>query len=195
RLEESMRAIPIEVSARQRMEERTGAEALPAPLDLHRSPAAQPRYQAGGAFAPFPNSVEAVAGSQAACSPAAPEIRVALEDARQDRRIVFALERPSTSEHFVEHAAKRPDVGAFVHRKPARLLRTHIGRGPDDHSRPRPIRRYRRNAIAWHARCGPYQLREPEVEHLDHELVRHARHLVTGRGRVLRRADVGPQPP
>ena len=37
-----------------------------------------------------------------------------------------------TREHFVEHAAERPDVGAFVDRLAARLFRRHVGGSAED---------------------------------------------------------------
>ena len=41
----------------------------------------------------------------------------------------LAGKRDASGQHLVEHAAERPDVGAFVDRFPARLLRAHVGRG------------------------------------------------------------------
>ena len=47
----------------------------------------------------------------------------------------------ATSEHFMKHAAERPDVGPLVDRQTARLLRAHIGGRPEDHPFPRPTQR------------------------------------------------------
>ena len=46
-----------------------------------------------------------------------------------------AGERPPAGEHLVEHTAEGPDVGAPVHRRAARLLRAHVGRGAEHHTR------------------------------------------------------------
>ena len=47
-----------------------------------------------------------------------------------------ACERRSPGQHFVEHAAERPDVGALVDRLAARLLGAHVGRGAKNHAAP-----------------------------------------------------------
>src|SRR5678816_3719536 len=41
-------------------------------------------------------------------------------------------QRLSPGQHFVEHAAKRPDVRPLVERLPPRLLRAHVGRSTQD---------------------------------------------------------------
>ena len=49
-----------------------------------------------------------------------------------------AGERRQAGQHFVEHAAERPDVGPLVDRLAARLLGTHVRRGAEQ-SRPRVV--------------------------------------------------------
>ena len=44
----------------------------------------------------------------------------------------LTIERFVTGEHLVEHAAKRPDVGALVDGFSSRLLGTHVGGGSED---------------------------------------------------------------
>ena len=44
------------------------------------------------------------------------------------------MEWPAARQHFVEHDAEGPDVGAFVHGLAARLLRSHVGGGAEDHA-------------------------------------------------------------
>ena len=53
-------------------------------------------------------------------------VGVALENGR-DASEVVRPDEGAAGEHFVEDAAERPDVGAFVDRLAARLLRTHVG--------------------------------------------------------------------
>ena len=55
----------------------------------------------------------------------------------EDLGDVFAAEGLLAGEHLVDHAAKRPDVGPLVDRPPARLLRTHVRRRPENHACPR----------------------------------------------------------
>ena len=67
---------------------------------------------------------------------AARPVRLALEHAAS----VSDTSSPSNArrrEHFVEHAAERPDVGALVDRLAARLLRRHVGGRAEDHARLR----------------------------------------------------------
>ena len=47
----------------------------------------------------------------------------------------FTVERSPAREHFVQHHAERPDVGAFVDRLAARLLGRHVGGRAEDHAR------------------------------------------------------------
>ena len=51
-------------------------------------------------------------------------VRVTLDHACEDVRDVLAGKRLTPREHFKEHRAKRPDVGALVDRFPTSLLRT-----------------------------------------------------------------------
>ena len=94
--------------------------------------------------------------------------------ARQDRGEnvghVVAGKRGPPGQHFVEHAAERPDVGALVDGLAARLLGAHVGGGAEDHARVRHapgrdgrrLRRSRRRASTRLQRLG-----QAEVEHLD----------------------------
>ena len=68
-------------------------------------------------------------------------VRLALEDARERIGHRRTSKRALARQHLVEHAAKRPDIGAFVHRQPARLLRAHVRRRAEDDARLRPVRR------------------------------------------------------
>ena len=56
--------------------------------------------------------------------------------ARQDRRQRVGHrvggEEGAAGEHFVDHHAERPDVGAGIDRRAACLLRRHVGRGAED---------------------------------------------------------------
>jgi hypothetical protein len=96
-------------------------------------------------------------------------VRIAREDRRHRIRCGVAGERCAASEHLVQHAAERPDVGAFVDGLPPRLLRTHVRRGPEDHTgdgvgRARtPVARSR-VAIGCRRLQG---FRQTEVENLD----------------------------
>ena len=52
-----------------------------------------------------------------------------------------ARERPTAGQHLIEHAAERPDVRALVDRLAPRLLRTHVGRGPQNDALVRAVGR------------------------------------------------------
>ena len=56
-----------------------------------------------------------------------------LQHTRQHLRHVVTTEGPLTGQHLEEHRAEGPDVGALVHRLPARLLRRHVGCRAQDH--------------------------------------------------------------
>ena len=49
-------------------------------------------------------------------------------------RAESGLEQPLAGEHFVEHHAEGPDVGAFVYRLAFGLLGRHVGGGAEDHA-------------------------------------------------------------
>ena len=131
---------------------------------------------------PSRGSAEAGVESAVAWPPAA---RSSPARARGSRRScptrVSAGERGAAGQHFVEHAAERPDVGTFVDRPAPRLLRDSCRRRcrGSRPSRVRPmvtvggLRRSRRAALV--ARNG---LRQAEVEHL-HDAV--GRDLDVGR--------------
>src|SRR5262245_46299181 len=55
-------------------------------------------------------------------------VRIVTDDGSDDISRRLSLKRPAPAEHFVQHTPKRPDVGALVHRVPARLFRAHIRR-------------------------------------------------------------------
>jgi hypothetical protein len=80
---------------------------------------------------------------------------------------------PSAGQHFHEHHAERPDVGAFVRGGPARLFRRHVGGCAENHS-VRGHRRRARNRRGVGERSGGRRRRpriqgfgETEIEHLD----------------------------
>ena len=64
-------------------------------------------------------------------------------------------------QHFVQHTAKCPDVGALVDRLPSRLLRTHVGRRAEDGPFLRAAHGHRRRL-----QLAGRRLREAEVQHL-----------------------------
>ena len=82
---------------------------------------------------PSPSTAEARDEPMEAFPTAAQSSRVRVQVLRQwNRETVAPGERPFAAEHFEEHAAKRPDVGALVDRLPAGLFRAHVRGGPDD---------------------------------------------------------------
>ena len=104
------------------------------------------------------------------------------DEARERRGLVFehrdgdvarrlALERHAPRDHFIQHHAERPHVGAWVRLQPARMLGRHvIGRPPDRARNSRRVgarRRVRVNAreMLWFDELG-----EAEVQHL-HDVV------------------------
>ena len=54
------------------------------------------------------------------------------QDRRDRVRHRLAWKRHTAGQHFVQHTAECPDVGALVDRLPSRLLRTHVGRRAED---------------------------------------------------------------
>jgi hypothetical protein len=52
-----------------------------------------------------------------------------MEDGIDDGLVVVSPERKPPGEHFVEHDAERPDIGALVQIAAASLLRRHVGDG------------------------------------------------------------------
>jgi len=93
-------------------------------------------------------------------------VRFSLEDGRQRVRHRRTGERGTPCEHFEQHAAKRPDVGAFVDVLTACLFRAHICRRADNHSLARFHLRDSGNGGRTALRVGAVHLRETEVEHL-----------------------------
>ena len=72
------------------------------------------------------------------------EIRIALDDFREDFRDVLALERALASQHLNQDDAEGPDIGAPIDHLAPRLFRRHVGSGAEDESqlgRPRRERR------------------------------------------------------
>src|SRR5262249_42889303 len=61
-------------------------------------------------------------------------IHVARQNRCEDIRNEFSLEWLSRSQHFIEHAAKRPDIRAVIDRDSPRLLRRHVRGRPEYHS-------------------------------------------------------------
>ena len=59
-------------------------------------------------------------------------VRLALENRGDRVGDGVAGERRAAGEHFVEHAAERPDVRPPVERLATRLFRAHVGRGAQD---------------------------------------------------------------
>ena len=75
------------------------------------------------------------------------------------------MEGADSGEHFVEHGAERKNIGAWIDRLSANLLRRHIARRPHHHP-CRGVRTRQSNFV----RIRPHllrQLRQPEVENLD----------------------------
>ena len=68
-------------------------------------------------------------------------VDVALQHVGERVRDCLLRERRAPRQHFEQHAAERPDVGALVERPAARLFRTHVGRRAED--RPLAIERRR----------------------------------------------------
>ena len=71
-------------------------------------------------------------------------------------------------QHLVEHAAERPDVRPLVDRLPARLLRAHVGRRPENHPVTRAADAGSRRLCQIRAGgIAARRLRQAEVEDLD----------------------------
>jgi hypothetical protein len=89
-------------------------------------------------------------------------IRIALDNAGDDARVRIAVENALPAEHFEQHAAESPDIGAPVDLAAARLLRAHVRRRAD---RP-PLNLSQLLTVPRPCiRCQG--LRDAEVEHLD----------------------------
>ncbi len=85
-----------------------------------------------------------------------------------------ALEQAPAGEHLEEHHPERPDVRPLVDREALRLLRRHVGRGPQHHSHLRRSERQRRRRRELRGRSRPrggtrrvHRLRQSEVEDFD----------------------------
>ena len=80
----------------------------------------------------------------------------------------FARKRLPARQALVEHAAEGEDVGAFVERLAARLLRAHVGRGSEDRAGVRRRSRDGRGKRRVDRASGRFRdPRESEVEHFD----------------------------
>ena len=97
-----------------------------------------------------------------------------LQDRRERVRNRLAGKKTLAREHFEQHHAERPDVGALVHRLPPRLLRRHVGGGSEEESRRRRSRRHRRRLryVRRSRLVSRVRLREAEIEHLDLAVLR-----------------------
>jgi hypothetical protein len=93
------------------------------------------------------------------------EVRIALEDAREHLGRGLSLERAPPREHLVEHARKRPHVGAMVHGLTAGLLGTHV-RGGTQYPSGKGVGE-RRVHVSPPAVAAD-SLGDSEVQHLDH---------------------------
>lgn len=95
-----------------------------------------------------------------------------LDHRREDVRCGFAAEGQLAGEHFVEHTAKRPNIGALIDGFALGLLGRHVGGGAQDHAglgghagEGGGIRNVRRGGMVVE------RLGESEIEHLDHAAV------------------------
>ena len=101
------------------------------------------------------------------------KVGLALQDRCNRVRDRLPRECDAAGQHFVHHAAKRPDVSPLVDRFPARLFGTHIGRSPEHGALARVTPRHRGRLRE--ARCRSVTrrgLREPEVQYLDNAVRR-----------------------
>ncbi len=147
----------------------------PLPIVLsRRSGAAHRRYHAGGVS-------DLLSGSDAGACESRPEGHVGscVQSGSRSRTFtsVSVTVGPTNAarpcEHFVQHAAERPDIGALVDCLSARLFGTHVGGGSQDDARAR-----RRFENRWRLRrvcriAGGSWFSQSEVEHLDDTLRRH----------------------
>jgi hypothetical protein len=65
-------------------------------------------------------------------------IDVLPQHGRQDIGHFLALKGPAAGDHFVQHDAERPHVGAPVHGLTSRLFGSHVGGRADDHAQRGP---------------------------------------------------------
>ena len=93
--------------------------------------------------------------------------RLLRHDADDEVGDIVAGKGALAGEHLEEHAAERPDVGAFVDRLALRLLRAHVGGGPDDHAQPAGHRGHRRRQRRVRRALVGHRLGEAEIEDLD----------------------------
>ena len=61
-------------------------------------------------------------------------VRILREHHRQRVRDFIAVKHATAGQHLEQHASERPDVGALVHRLPARLFGTHVRGGAENHA-------------------------------------------------------------
>ena len=60
-------------------------------------------------------------------------VRLMCQDTSQDIGDLVRFEHPPAGQQLVQHATKSPDVRPLAGDLAARLLRTHVGRGPEHH--------------------------------------------------------------
>ena len=102
-------------------------------------------------------------------------VRLAFENRGDRVRDRLAGKCAAARQHLVQHAPERPDVGPLVDRLAARLLRAHVGRGPENHpSRvPPTVSRCFQPPhppdLYLFPRC---KFRQPKIEHLHHAVGR-----------------------
>ncbi len=98
-------------------------------------------------------------------------VGLGLEHRRKRVRDGGSAEQPGPGQHFEEHGAQRPEVGALVDRAAARLFGAHVGGGAEDRAGDGAQGRHGRRRLG--ARpvvrrgAGDDRLGQTEVEHLD----------------------------
>ena len=91
------------------------------------------------------------------------------QDGGQRRHPGLALKCPLAGQHLVEHGPEREDVAADISGFSLGLLRAHVGDGADDGSFVGDGG-YGSRGIVWVHRRRIQELRETEIENLDHAL-------------------------
>ena len=126
--------------ARRRCTRAGPALAAPAPppgvppgrRHVRRGPVVRRQYAEGAPSDPSETTREQPPDARRRLDGQPRPVGLALDDGAEDVGERLALEGRAAGEHLVEHAAERPDVGAAIHRLPARLLRRHVGGGAED---------------------------------------------------------------
>ena len=91
------------------------------------------------------------------------------DDRDDDVGRVLTGKRPTARQHLEQDDAEGPDVGAAIHRLPARLLGAHVGSGAENDPGPRHRRRRegrRLRHVRRRTRGGLQGLGQAKVEHL-----------------------------